>query len=173
MNLWRRLFGSGVPDGFAGELAADEHVLAVAPAREGGHLVATSRGLWLPDGHLSGWHLISKATWSGGALSVIEAVEDGTAGAAVLLADQPARRFTPDPPGKLPQVVHNRVTGSIRSRHRHELPGGGGAWFLQRKVPGQDGVVLQVRPDPDVDRELVRRLAAEVADRLGQGTPLD
>jgi hypothetical protein len=62
-------------------------------------------------------------------------------------------------------VVHERVTGSIRSRHHRDLPGGG-AWFVQRKVPGRDGTVLQVRPDPGADRDAVARLAAEVARRL-------
>jgi hypothetical protein len=34
-------------------------------------------------------------------------------------------------------------------------------------VPGRDGVVLQVRPDPGTDPELVRRLAADVVRSLG------
>ena len=165
MSFLRRLFGSGVPEGFSGTLASDEHVLGSAPLREGGHLVATSLGLWLPDGpRRVGWHLISKATWSGGVLTVIEAVEEGTAGEAVLLADQPPRRFVLPEPGAVPRVVQARVTGSIRNRHHHDLPGGG-AWFVQRQVPGS-GFVLQVRPDPGTDLDTVRRLAAEVAARL-------
>jgi hypothetical protein len=61
--------------------------------------------------------------------------------------------------------VHRRVTGSIRSTQHRELPGGG-AWFVQRKVPGRDGIVLQVRADPGTDADTVRRLAAEVALRI-------
>jgi hypothetical protein len=164
-GLWRRLTGRGLPDGFTGELAADEHVIAHGGVRGGGHLVATSLGLWLPEGRRVGWHLISKATWGGNALVVVEAEESGTAGAAVLLTDLPPKRFVLDIPMRLPETVHARVTGSIRTRHRHELPGGG-VWFLQRKVPGQDGVVLQVRPDEGVDADLIQGIAADVAAKL-------
>jgi hypothetical protein len=168
IRLLRRLLGRGAPDGFTGTLEPDEHVLAVAAP-----LVATSRGLWVPDGagvRRIGWHLISKATWGDGALSVIEATESDTAGAAVLLEDKQTERFALSSPGKLPQLVHTRVTGSIRSRHHHDLPGGG-AWFVQRKVPGRDGIVLQVRPDRGADLAAVRRLAAEVSARL-PGSPV-
>ena len=172
MSLWRRLFGSGVPDGFSGTLEADERVLGSSLVDGGGHLVATSLGLWLPDARRVGWHLISKATWGSGTLTIIEAVEEGAAGEAVLLADQPPLRFVLSQPGPVPRVVQARVTGSIRNRHHQELPGGG-AWFVQRQVPGAGGVVLQVRPDPDTDPEAVRRMAAEVAARLraARGVP--
>lgn len=169
---WRgfvgRLTGSGVPRGFRGALAAEEGVLATA-ATDDGHLVATRLGLWIPDGvgaaRRIGWHLISKASWRDGVLAVVEAVEDGTAGDAVLLADRPARRFPLAAPGRLPEAVHVRVTRSIRSRHFRELPGGG-AWLVQRTVPGVDGVILQVRPEPGTDRAAVASLAAAVAAQM-------
>jgi hypothetical protein len=170
-----RLFGSGVPEGFAGTLAAEENVLGSAEISGGGQLVATSLGLWIPDGgevRRLGWHLISKTTWSGGALSVIEAAEEDTAGEAVLIADRPPRRFVLERPGPVPRVVQARVTGSIRSRHHHELPGGG-AWFVQRKVSGEGRIVLQVRADPGTDLSAVRRMATEVAERIrvARGVP--
>jgi hypothetical protein len=58
------------------------------------------------------------------------------------------------------------VEGSIKSRHRRELPGGG-AWFVQRKISGRDGTVLQVRPDPGTDEAVVRQVAGDVAKSLG------
>ena len=64
--------------------------------------------------------------------------------------------------------MHTRVEGSVRSRHHRELPGGG-AWFVQRKVPGRDGTVLQVRPDAGTDRAVVVQVAADVARALGRG----
>ncbi|MFE9745999.1 hypothetical protein ACFYOT_13920 [Saccharothrix saharensis] len=169
MGLFRRIFGSGAPEGFTGALDADENVLASA-AVGAEWLVATSHGLWLPDPgqpgpRRVGWHLISKATWSGNALSVVEAVEDGTAGTAVVLRDLPPQRFPLESPGKVPEVVHERVTGSIKSREHN---GTVGAWFVQRKVAGRDGVVLQVRPDPGVDVEHVRKVAASVAAKIGK-----
>jgi hypothetical protein len=164
-RFFDRLTGRAVPEGFEGTLEDDEYVLASAEVKSGGPLVATSRGLWLPGGRRVGWHLISKATWGGGALVLIEATEASRAGDAVVLKDMPAVRFVLSNTGRLPDIVHARVTKSISSRHRQELPGGG-AWFVQRKVPGQDGIVLQVRPDPGTDPDAVARLATEVAAKL-------
>lgn len=165
-RLLRRLTGADeLPEGFAGRLEPEERVLAVAAVSGGGHLVVTSWGIWLPDSRRLGWHLVSKATWGGGALALVEAQEAEQAGAAVVLADLPERRLRLVDPGTVPEVVHERVTASIRSRHHRDLPGGG-AWFVQRKVPGRDGTVLQVRPDPGADRAAVARLAAEVSRKL-------
>lgn len=167
-RLTDRFFGNGAPQGWTGTLSSDENVIAVGELRGGGHVVATSLGLWLPgdDGpRRVGWHLISKATWGNGALVVIEADETGTAGDAVLIADRAPHRYAFDTSGKLPEIVHKRVTGSIRSRHHRELAGGG-AWFVQRKVPGQDGILLQVRPDEGTDTDAVSKIAAEVALRI-------
>jgi len=171
-GLWRRFFGGGVPAEFTGELEPEEHVVATARLRGGGHLFASSLGLWVPsaadtlDGpRRVGWHLVSKATWGDGALELVEAVESGSAGDAVLLTDLRPVRYALEQANKLPDVVHARVNVSIRSRHRRELPGGG-AWFVQRKVPGRDGIVLQVRADPGTDEEAVRRVASEVAAKI-------
>jgi hypothetical protein len=146
-------------------LTSDEQVVAVAEVAGGGHVVATSMGLWLPDGagvRRIGWHLISKATWNNGSLVVVEADETGTVEGAVLLADRPPRRLRLEEPGRVPEAVHARVTGSIKSRHHRDLPGGG-AWIVQRSVSGRDGIVLQVRADPGTDQDAVRALAARVA----------
>ncbi len=172
MNVFRRLLdkivGDGTPAEFPGTLDADESVVAVAACSSGGHVVATSRGLWVPtaDGaRRVGWHLLSKVTWGDGELVVIEADETEEAGDAVILADRSPARYRLPEPGKLPQAVHRRVTGSIRSRHHRDLPGGG-AWFVQRKVPGRDGIQLQVRPDPGTDPAAVRQVASEVAAKI-------
>jgi hypothetical protein len=167
-KLLDKVVGDGTPAGFTGTLEKEESVVVSAECRTGGHLVATSLGLWVPtdDGHRRiGWHLVSKVTWGNGELVVIEADETGTSGTAVLLTDRAPRRYALVNPGKLPQAVHRRVTGSIRSRHHRDLPGGG-AWFVQRKVPGQDGIVLQVRPDPGTDQDTVRVVAEEVAAKI-------
>jgi hypothetical protein len=98
-------------------------------------------------------------------LVVTEAVASGTVGAAVLLADLPPRRFALVQPGTIPEVVRERVTSSIRSSHRCEIPGGG-AWFVQRRVPGVDGVVLQVRADPGTAPGALEAMVFEVLQRL-------
>jgi hypothetical protein len=165
-RLWDRLSGVGVlPDNFAGRLEPGEHVLAVAAVHGSGHLVASPLGLWLPEGEQSrrvGWHLVTKATWGGGALTITEAEEVGVAGSAVLLNDRTPRRYALAEAGRLPDVVHARVNRSIRSSHYQDLPGGG-AWFVQRRVPGRDGTVLQARVDQDADPVVVADIAAEVA----------
>ncbi|MFC0434427.1 hypothetical protein [Kutzneria buriramensis] len=161
---WLRRRLTGLPEGFAGQLAANESV--AASCTSGGEpVVATSLGLWLPGEERLGWHLVSKATWDGNALTVVAAATSGTAGTAVLLTDQPPRRYPLENPGKLPEAVQRRVTGSIVDRHRHELPGGG-VWFIKRRVPGQDGTILQVRADAGVDPAAVAKLAAQVSARL-------
>ncbi|GAB2915395.1 hypothetical protein GCM10027047_11650 [Rhodococcus aerolatus] len=160
------------PPGWPGRLDPDEDVLAVAPLRAG-HLVATRLGLWVPGPDPTAdpavervaWHLVSAATWSGTELDLRVAEETGTAGAAVLLADTLRRVYTPTEPGRLPAVVQARVTATIRSTHHQQLPGGG-AWFVQRRVPGHDGVVLQVRVDPGTDPAVVHDVAETVAGRL-------
>ncbi len=158
-----------LPEGFPGRLEDDERVLATAAVTGGGHLVVTSRGIWPPgEDRRIGWHLVSKATWNAGALEVTEADEDEVVPGVVVLADRPPRRLRLAEPGKVPEVVHERVTGSIRTRHHRDLPSGG-AWFVQRKVPGRDGVQLQVRPDPGTDPEQVRALARDVGRSIGRG----
>ncbi|WHT20941.1 hypothetical protein N8J89_07710 [Crossiella sp. CA-258035] len=173
MSWWGRFTdkitgGVRLPEGLDVPLTGEEHILAFAELTGGGHLVATSHALVVAeeDGQRRiPWHLISKAVWGNDVLAVTEALEHGTAGEAVLLTDQPPRRYPLAQAYRLPDVVHARVTGSIRSTHRHELPGGG-AWFVQRKVPGRDGVVLQVRADPGTDEAAVTTLAADVARKI-------
>ncbi|MFC4856537.1 hypothetical protein [Actinophytocola glycyrrhizae] len=167
-KLLDKVIGDGTPSGFTGTLEKDENVVVTAEVRGGGHLVVTTLGLWVPSDagpRRIGWHLLSKVTWGEGVLVVIEADETGEAGDAVLLTDRTPRRYPLVDPGKLPHAVHRRVTESIRSRHHRELPGGG-AWFVQRKVPGRDGIVLQVRADPGTDPDAVRTVAAEVAVKI-------
>ncbi|MPZ01107.1 MAG: hypothetical protein GEU97_24710 [Actinophytocola sp.] len=167
MGWLRRLLGDETPDGFTGTLTGGEHVLAAATAEQG-HLVATRFGLWLPepDGtRRVGWHLISKATWDNDVLTVIEAEEAAQAGESVVIADLPPKRFALRRPGKIPTVVRERVTASIRARYRKELPGGA-AWFVQRRLPGTQGEVLQVRPEPGADDDVVAEIAREAAEQL-------
>lgn len=151
LDRFRELLGSGLPAGFAGRLEAEEHVVAVAPlsGRAAGHLVVTNRGIWLPRAEPArriGWHLISKATWAEGTLTIVEATAEERDG-AFLLTDGPPQRFPLAEPGKVPKAVHERVTGSIVTRERGSLPDGREAWILRRKVPGRDGTIIQIRPD--------------------------
>ena len=170
MSLWGRLTGrENVPDEVAALLETEEHVVAATELAGGGHLVVTSWGLWLPETppRRVGWHEVSKAAWNAGTLEITEATAREVGGpGTVVLTDQRPRRYRLDAPGKIPAAVQERVTGSIRTRTHRDLPGGG-AWVLQRKVPGRDGLILQIRPDPGTDPGAVERLAAGVAERIG------
>ncbi|MEU5260724.1 hypothetical protein [Amycolatopsis sp. NPDC021455] len=168
MSFLRRLLGDRTPVGFTGALSPGEEVVDSAQVEGGGHLVVTAWGLWVPaegGARRVGWHLVAKATWADGVFTLTESAEVGTAGSAVVLADLPPVRFRLPAPGKVPREAYQRVEGSIRSRHRQEI-GSGGAWFVQRKVPGRDGSVLQVRPDPGTDVALVEAIAEQVAAKL-------
>lgn len=172
MNWLRRLFGEPLPEELRQELDPDEHVLAVGPVGAGGTMAVTSLGLWVPENagmRRIGWDLISKAVWRGDALTVTEAEVTGYAGNAVLLADSDPVRHVLPKPARIPHLVRQRVEGSIRSRYHRELPGGG-AWFVIRRVPGTNGVVLQVRPEPGTDPEVVAEIAEETADKLSGQT---
>lgn len=162
-----------LPAGFAGALEPDERVITAGELAGGGHLVLTQLGLWVPEGAETrrvGWHLVSKAVWDRSALVITEAVSTGTVGEAVLLSDLPPRRFALTTPGKVPEVVRERVTRSIRSSQHRELPGGG-AWFVHRRVPGRDGLVMQVRPDPGTAPHALDAMVSEVATRLPRAAP--
>lgn len=165
MGLLRRIFGQDVPDVVRQRLADGEHVLATAATGTGGYVAVTALGLWVPDEQgvrRIGWDVISKAVWRGDVLTVIEAEVVERAGEAQVLRDLPPIRHVLPKPGKIPYLVRQRVESSIRSRYRKELPGGG-AWFVVRKLPGTDGSVLQVRPDPGTEPDVVRDIAREAA----------
>jgi hypothetical protein len=166
LRTWQRLLGplgllrrGALPEGFTGDLEGTERVLGSAAVADGGHVVVTSHGLWVPEGESHrriGWHLVSNARWDGRALAVTEADEAGLAGTTVLLVDRPQRRFALREPGTVPQLVHSRVTRSVLSSERRDVAGGS-AVVVRRRVPGRDGVQVQVRPDPGTDLEAVRR----------------
>lgn len=165
------VLGERLPRELSTRLAAEEHVLAWTRVSTGGYLAVTALGLWIPDGggqRRIGWDLISKAVWRADVLTVTEAEVTGQAGGALVLADRAPMRLVLPRPGRIPHLVRQRVEGSIRSRYRKDLPDGG-AWFVLRKVPGADGVVLQVRPDPGAEVATLAGMAEEAARKLAGG----
>ncbi len=152
-------------------LAADERIVAWAATADGGYLVATNRGLWLPHtgqspaeapGRRLGWHEITKATWSGRELRIIPGpASDDEPG--VITDGQPLAWVLRDA-GHLPHQVRERVTRSVAFSSHHPLPGGGGARVVGRRVPGRDGLRWQIRFDDGVDADdpANREVAAEL-----------
>ena len=135
-----------------------ERVLAWGPlARDGGWLVATSRGL-RTIGAAGGadvlpWHEVGSARWAGtndggGSFTVIPLaeVEPG------VQARQPAVRHVLTDAGDLPAVVRKRVDQTIVTSRRSPLPGSGGVLLVARRVPGQAAREWTVVFDDDADR---------------------
>jgi len=155
VSWWRRLLsGPPPPAGFDAPLDAEERLLGSAPVTGGGHLVASTLGLWVPDGaghRRIGWHLVSKARWDGRAMTVVEAdvvgrLESDPPGppdlsGAVVIADRDPRRFPLPQPGPVPELVHARVTRSVLHSEHAES----GDLVVRRRVPGRDGVQTQIR----------------------------
>jgi hypothetical protein len=152
-----RLFGrpEKPPAEAVARLDRDERVVSWAPAA-GGTVVATPVGLWLPGmPERVPWHLIDKATWQAGVLTVTPAVDAGDG----VLVEQPPRSVTLDRPRDIPQTVRVRVQKAIAFTRHHPLPGSPegtgprrGVRVVARRVPGQDGVSWQLVFDPGVDR---------------------
>lgn len=131
-----------------------ERVVSWASTVDGGAVVATPLGLWLPGTGGDAavrlpWHLIDKATWRDGTLSVTAAVDPGDG----VLTEQPPRVVRLAEPRDLPQTVRVRVQRAIAFTRHHRLPSGGGVRVVGRRVPGRDGISWQLVFDPGVDRD--------------------
>jgi hypothetical protein len=136
-----------LPDALRPALDPDERVLAWAGTRDGGAVVATSRGLWLPGRARLGWHAIHKAAWSGDELRITPAeVAEERPGYAVQV-DAPMVAYPLADPGDLPDQVRTRVTRSVSWTTHHPLPGGGGVRVVGRRISGVDGLRWAVRYD--------------------------
>ena len=156
----------------------DERVLAWGTlVRDGGWLVATSRGLRVvppqvtsvTDAEVLPWHEIGSATWpatddGGGRFRVVPLaeVEPG------VQARQPEIRHVLTDSGDLPAVVRRRVDQTVVASQRSPLPGGGGVLLVARRIPGQPVREWTVvfdddaqRSDPDA-REAARQKLADL-----------
>ena len=165
----------------------NERVLAWGTlVRDGGWLVATSRGLRVvppqvtsvtdavaldscADVEVLPWHEIGSAKWlatsdGGGRFEVVRLaeVEPG------VQARQPEVRHLLSEAGDLPAVVRRRVDQTVVASQRSPLPGGGGVLLVARRIPGQPVREWTVVFDDDADRsdpaarETARRKLAEV-----------
>jgi hypothetical protein len=139
-----------------------ERVLAWgALTRDGGWLVATSRGLRVvppevtsvTDAAVLPWHEIGSAKWlatgdGGGRFEVVglTEVEPG------VQARQRVVRHVLRDPGDLPAVVRRRVDETVVASQRSPLPGGGGVLLVARRIPGRPGREWTVVFDDDAQR---------------------
>ncbi|HEX6870242.1 MAG TPA: hypothetical protein VF163_04025 [Micromonosporaceae bacterium] len=127
-------------------------MVAWAPATQGGAVVVTTLGAWLPGrAERLGWHQVHKATWSGTTLTVIGSVPVASEDGYDVMADDAPIVVSLTDPDKVPHEVRQRVTRSVAYTSHHALPGGG-VRVVARRVPGANGVVWQVRYDDGTDR---------------------
>lgn len=178
------LFGrrKRLPDRYRPPLERDERVLAWAEAGDDRALVATNRGLWLPDGQgpagaganppaRLGWNEINKATWTGEKLNVTAARVTGHGDGYDVVEDLPTVGFPLAEPRELPGEVRARVTRSVGPSTHHPLPGGGGVRVVARRVPGVDGLCWTVRYDTGVDHDdpVIRDVTAQLVAQARAG----
>jgi hypothetical protein len=152
-----------LPAALRPELEPDERVLAWAAVGDDQALVATNRGLWLPDRRRLGWHEIHKAAWSGRELRVTPAEVAEQRDAYAVLVDGPVLSFLLLDPGELPDQVRARVTRSVAYTTHHPLPAGG-VRVVGRRISGNDGLSWAVRYDSGtpVDLEQVVHVTDEL-----------
>lgn len=168
MGLWARWRRQRLPEEARRPFEAGEHLVSWAPV-DGGHLIATNRGLYLPGRERLGWHEIHKATWSGRELTVLPGRVVAAAGSSGdapvdVVADAEPVTFLLLDPDDLPRQVRQRVTRSVAYSSHHPLPNGG-VRVLARRVSGSNGLSWALRYDPGSapaaeDREVVADLLA-------------
>ena len=172
MTLFRRR--PRLPAGLKPPLEPDERVVSWAEV-DGGALVATNRGLWLPGGKRLGWHEIHKAAWSGRELRITPAEVAEVRKRYAVLVDGPPVSFLVLSPGELPDQVRTRVTRSVAYTTHHPI-NSGGVRVVGRRVSGRDGLSWAVRYDAGtpVDLPAVVELTDElVASAQGTVAPRD
>lgn len=161
MNLLRRR--PKLPAALRPALDRDERVVAWAGLADDRALVATNRGLWVPERGRLGWHEIHKAAWSGRELRITPAEVAGERAGYTVLADGPVISFLVLDPGELPDQVRTRVTRSVAYTTHYPLPTGG-VRVVGRRISGQDGLSWAVRYDAGtpVDAEPVVQVTEEL-----------
>ncbi|WP_089249090.1 hypothetical protein [Asanoa hainanensis] len=157
-------------------LDSDERVIAWSRTSSDAYVVATDRGLRLPDRDRLDWHQIHKAVWSGRELTVTPAsVVEQRDGYDVMADASPVSVLLLEP-REVPAQVRSRVTGSVSYTSHHVVDGGVGVRVVGRKVRGRDGLTWSVRYDSAVEAstpDVVAATGALVAEARAATTPRD
>ena len=121
-----------------------ERLLAVARLADGSWVAATPRALVLP-GRRVDWSTVAHAEWSD-ERSQLRVDQMRTAG-----AEAETHRLVLDEPGRVPEVVRDRVTSSIVASRHTPVEGRAGVRVVARRVPGEDELQWQVVVDRGLD----------------------
>ena len=133
-----------------------ERIVSWADTADGDVVAATPTGLWWPGPRRILWHLIDKAVWRDGMLTVTEAdvVDD------LLLVDREPVSVQLATPRDLPPTVRKRVEANIVRTELVSVPGGA-VRFVARRQPGQDGVNWWAHLEPGThDSSTIRSAVA-------------
>ena len=160
-----------VPEPLARALDPDEQVQVIAPLADGDLLAVTRFGMWLLSGDVAvrwNWELVSKARLAAGELGVLVAQEVArTDDDIAVLQDLAPRQFRLVGPSGLTDVVHTRVRRSVAASRYLPWPDGGG-WVVLRRVPGRNGLTVQIRLDEGVDATVDGLLSGGFLDAVRQ-----
>ena len=121
-----------------------EPLLAVARLVDGSWVAATPRALVLP-GRRVDWSTVAHAEWSD-ERSQLRVDQLRTSD-----AEAETHRLVLDEPGRLPEVVRDRVTSSIVASRHTPVDGRAGVRVVARRVPGEDELHWQVVVDRGLD----------------------
>jgi hypothetical protein len=121
-----------------------ERVLASARLADGTWVAATERALLLPGRRID-WVMVAHAEWS----DEDDALRIDQMGGPDGLPER--HRLVLDEPGRLPEVLRERVTSSIVASRHIPVIGHAGVRVVARRVPGQDELVWQVVVDRELD----------------------
>ncbi|KQY61796.1 MULTISPECIES: hypothetical protein [unclassified Nocardioides] len=153
-----RLFGNALPDEVrAADLPTGEKALAGAVGTDGVVLVGTRDALYVGERRIP-WETVEKADWSQDA-STLTVTEVGSWGEV-----RPVHVVPLDEPGRLLELVRERVTASVVLQRHVPIRGRRGVFVIARRAPRGDQPVQWVYEfeegvDPD-DPEVRRRAAA-------------
>lgn len=121
-----------------------ERLLAVARLADGSWAAATPLALVLP-GRRVDWSTVAHAEWSD-ERSQLRVDQLRTAD-----GEAESHRLVLAEPGRLPEVVRDRVTSSIVASRHTPVDGTAGVRVVARRVPGADELLWQVVVDRGLD----------------------
>jgi hypothetical protein len=121
-----------------------ERLLAVARLADGSWVAATPRALVLP-GRRVDWSTVTHAEWSADESQLrIDQLRTSD-------GEGETHRLVLDEPGRVPEVVRDRVTSSIVASRHTPVEGRAGVRVVARRVQGEDELQWQVVVDRGLD----------------------
>lgn len=131
MRFWAGRIPAEVRDGL--DLERGERPLVYAAP-----LVATERALLLPGGVRVPYEAIDRASWT-------------ERGVRLALTDGTVREVAVEDPGRLPEMLRERVNATIVVSKHVPLPGRGGVRLVARRKPGGEVLDWGLRFDEGLD----------------------